>query len=203
MDSVELWRRILDSRCAEIETSGPGIIKSYDSAKRVAEVQPGVKRVISDEDDIPVYEELPIVQAVVLFPGADGFGITWPVAKDSVGLLVTLRRSITEWRDSNGAKPVEPADQRMHHLEAAVFLPAFALTDGASTPATAQNALVLTAATLLLGAHDATDQVTNDTKLQLELVKIKGILSTAVKSDLTPVATYTIGATGFPNIKGK
>jgi hypothetical protein len=210
-DRADVLRRILESRVADIETVGPGVVHSYDAATRTADVRPMTKRPIADEDDEIQHEELPIVPSCpVIFPGSGAFRITFPIKKGDGGALIHLKWSAAKWRSGDGSKPTEPGDVRMHHLGAAIFLPGWD-PDTIAIAATSEDAMVLVtdaATELRLRAHDATDKLTNDTKLQIELGKISAAIE-ALKTAVTTLGGsggpgYAApGATAFEKIKGK
>lgn len=105
---------------AEVHTACAGRIVRYDAAKQLADVKPLVQITYYDESGAAVTESLPVVPNVpVVFPGAGGFRITFPVkADDQTGdtvLLVFAEGSIDRWLASGG-NDVDPQDERRFHL---------------------------------------------------------------------------------------
>lgn len=163
---AELFTGALDSRAADVWTAAPGRVESYDPTTRTANVRVMTTRPVSNVDtDEVTHEELPILPSVpVCFPGAaGGILISWPIAVGTTGLLVFLTRSAGAWQTgaASGALPRDPGDLRLHHPGNCVFYPGL-VPDTASTPATAQNALVVAAPEVRLGDHTAVDMVALD-----------------------------------------
>lgn len=72
----ELVRRALESRTGEVFIAIPGIVTSYDAAKRTCSVVPAVRRPMPDEDGSVEGEDLPELQNVrVVFPRSSKFSI--------------------------------------------------------------------------------------------------------------------------------
>lgn len=162
-----------------------GRVEKYDPVTRTADIRVLVKRPIRNVDtDETEHEELPILPSIpVCFPGAGTDGaimISWPIAVGTLGLVLVQTLSGAKWRTgpANGAQPQEPGDQRTHHPGNARFLPGI-LTDTASTPATAVNALVIAAPEVRLGDHTAIDPVALEPASQANLDALVSAISGA------------------------
>lgn len=160
---AELVSLAQESRLSDVWTAMPGVVQSYDPTTRTADIRACVRRPIENVDTGEIeHEDLPILPSVpVLFPGAKGgIMMSWPIAQNTTGLLLVLTLSAAKWRSGadDGKFPAEPGDLRMHHPANVVFLPGW-IPDTASTPATAEPALVVAASEVRLGDHTATDFV--------------------------------------------
>lgn len=154
--------RAQESRLADLWTASIGIVESYDATTRTADVRPLLLRPIENGDTGAIdHEKIPILPSVsVLFPSSPFGGFSWPIPKGTTGLLVFLTLSPAKWRvgAADGGTEAEPGDLRLHHPAHAVFVPGL-VPDTASTPRTAENAIVVEGADVRLGAYDASDFV--------------------------------------------
>jgi hypothetical protein len=103
---------IIESRLADLHTSMPGQIMSFDSATQTATIQPCLQRKYQGEDDavnLPSIEDVP-----VHFVGSGDYWITTPVEVDSFVWLVFSERAIDKWLDLGGV--VDPAKSRKFDL---------------------------------------------------------------------------------------
>ncbi len=103
---------------ANVHTSQPGKIVSFDPATGLAEVEPQLKRKYFDEDSsraMPVISKVPVV-----FPGTDKAFIKFPLKAGDFVMLAFSERSIDRWR--NKGKAVDPEfDQRFALSDAIAF----------------------------------------------------------------------------------
>jgi hypothetical protein len=138
---TELIERFVENALEQVFVATPGIVQSYDPAKRVADVKPGLKHTTVTADGEEIIESLPVIPNVpVVMPRAGKFFIHLPLAKGDTVLLVFCDRSIEKFMYSAG-KEVDPVDLRLHDLSDAVAIPGFypvtkpltdVLTDGAA-----------------------------------------------------------------------
>lgn len=118
----ELLERAIASRIADVHVSMPGAVVSYDPATQTATIQPGLRRVVFDEDDAPVPEELPPIQNVpVVFPGSAALTLHFVLAAGDTGDIVFSSQSHNEWRASGQVST--PGDLKPHNLGSAKFYP--------------------------------------------------------------------------------
>jgi hypothetical protein len=76
----------------------------------------------TDEEGNEQFEALPVIPRVpVVFPGANGFRVTFPIVAGDTVLLVFADRSIDAWLDRGVL--VEPTDARSHDLADAIAIP--------------------------------------------------------------------------------
>jgi hypothetical protein len=100
----------------------PARVETYDATKQSVDVQPLVYEGYLDEAGKRQAERLPVVAGVpVVFPGAGGFRVTFPIAKGDTVLLVFASSSIDRWLALGGE--VDPQDDRRHHLSDAIAIP--------------------------------------------------------------------------------
>lgn len=119
---AEVIRRALDARLADVRVALPARVEKYDAAKQVVDVLPLLQERAVGEDGAELVESLPVVPNVpVVFPGAGGFRVTFPVQPGDTVLLVFSDRSLDVWQAKGGE--VDPVDLRRHHLADAVAIP--------------------------------------------------------------------------------
>lgn len=105
----------LDGRQAEVWTSLPGIIESYDASAQTASVQPAVKGWMKDEYGRMTFVELPLlVDVPVEFPAGGGFTLTFPVKPGDECVVEFQARCIDGWWQAGGIQ--KPLEKRMHDL---------------------------------------------------------------------------------------
>lgn len=110
---------MVEAERAEIWTSLPGKVVSYDPENQTVDVQPTYKPKHNGKAvDMPV---LPKVK--VIFPRAGGAGMTFPVKKGDGVLLSFMARDVSPWNKS-GDK-AEAGSARMHDLSSAVAILGF------------------------------------------------------------------------------
>jgi len=108
-------RESLDGRQAEIWTGMPGIIQSFDPAKRTCVVQPAIMAQVMKPDNTFVWEALPLLlDCPVIFPGGGGFVLTFPLKAGDEVFVNFGNRCIDQWYQSGGIQI--QAELRMHSL---------------------------------------------------------------------------------------
>jgi hypothetical protein len=118
----EVLGRALDARLEDLHVAMPAKVVRYDAAAQQVDVQPLVKGTYLDEQGNRVAESMPVVPCVpVLFPGAGGFRVTFPVTVGDTVLLVFSETSLDTWLQHGDE--VDPADERRHHLSDAIAIP--------------------------------------------------------------------------------
>lgn len=201
----------MNSRISDIETAAVGIVVAYDPTTRTADVQLATRRPTPTEDGEIVNTDRNVLPSVpVMFPGSGSVNVTWPIDVGTTGLVVTLRYSAQTWRASDGSLPTDPVDVRAHHESNSVFFPGWK-PDAAIVLGATQNAYVIDAPMVHLGAAVPTAFASNDTLLQAELGKvaaaiaaIAAVLNTAGPVTGAPgtIAPYVPAATAFTRVKG-
>lgn len=119
---ANVLRGAIEAQLARVHVSLPGRVERYDATKQLVDVKPLLQETVTDADGNETPESLPVICNVpVVFPGAGGFRLTFPVAIGDTVLLVFTDRSLDEWLARGGE--LEPAHLRRHHLSDAVALP--------------------------------------------------------------------------------
>lgn len=107
---------------ADMRVSLPARVERYDASTQTADVKPLLKDAFVEEDGTRAIESLPVVTNVpVVFPGAGGFRLTFPVRAGDTVLLVFADRSLDAWLAQGGE--ASPSDDRRHNLSDAVAIP--------------------------------------------------------------------------------
>ncbi len=100
---------------AGIYTALPGIIQSFDPAKRTVTIQPTLKAQVQAPNGDKSWVTLPLlVDCPVIFPGGGGFVLTFPLAQGTETLVIFASRCIDAWWQSGGIQV--QAELRMHDL---------------------------------------------------------------------------------------
>lgn len=119
---AEILNAFKASIMAELRVSCPAKVVSWDASKQLADVKPLIKDIFEGEDGEVQHLSIPVITNVpVVFPGAGGMRITFPVAIGDTVHLVFCDRSIDAWLDQGGE--TAPVDQRRHHIADAVAYP--------------------------------------------------------------------------------
>ncbi|MBN4665445.1 hypothetical protein HUS70_07370 [Pandoraea nosoerga] len=114
-DPEAVLRNILEGFRAEIWTSLPGIIQSFDPQAMTCTVQPAIKMRARGPDGTVTSIALPLlVDCPVQFPAGGNCTLTFPVKRGDECLVVFASRCIDAWWQSGGVQ--EQADARMHDL---------------------------------------------------------------------------------------
>ena len=114
---VEIHRTAIRARMADVRTSVPGVIVSYDSAEQTCTVNAAVR--IPDADGIP--QELPqLVDVPVCQPRGGGYFAHFPLAAGDAVLISFSEADFTAWRESGEVS--DPINVRRHGLNAYVIL---------------------------------------------------------------------------------
>lgn len=146
----------LTSALADVHTSMPGVVVSYDAASRRASVQPLIQRAYFDEDDVRQVERYPVLPSVpVVMPGNSSVGLVWTVKPGDRVLIVFSESSMNQWlaQDSEG----DPLDERRHSLSDALAIPGLNPTGDVTDDV--GDALVLHGDDVKLGSKDASKRV--------------------------------------------
>lgn len=114
-DPIVAMRAAMQGERVTLWTALPGIVQSFDAARMTAEVQPAVMAQVEAADGSKAWVKLPLlVDCPVMFPGAGGFTLTFPVRAGDECLMVFASRCIDLWWQQGGIR--EQADFRLHDL---------------------------------------------------------------------------------------
>ena len=120
-DYIEAHQTGLDGRQAQIHTSQPGLISSFDAGAMTVKVQPATQAMETQQDGSrkPV-DPTPLHDVPVHFPGGGGYTLTFPINGQDEALLIHQHRSIDNWHTMGGTQPI--SDYRMHDVNDAVAM---------------------------------------------------------------------------------
>lgn len=119
---ADVIKGAIEARLLEVHTAIPGVIDTFDAATGLADVKPQIYAPSRTEAGEVEYSALPIIAGVpVVFPGAGGFRLTFPVQKGDPVLLIFTEASLDKWVQAGG--DADPGDQRRFHLSDAIALP--------------------------------------------------------------------------------
>lgn len=122
-DAEETMRTVLDGRQSRIWTAMPGIVQTVDLVKMTCSVQPAIQGTVTDENGNKQNVNYPLlINVPIVFPGAGGFIITFPIAANDEVLVVFASRCIDSWWQSGGTLN-QPMEARMHDLSDGFALP--------------------------------------------------------------------------------
>jgi len=108
-----------------VHTATPGIVTAWDGGHKVS-VQPAlkIKREGGDPMALPELMDVPLI-----YPGGNGFRLTFPIAVGDTVLLIFSERAIETWLDSGDV--VDPASSRAFDLSDAIAIPGLIPYSGA------------------------------------------------------------------------
>lgn len=119
-DPEEATRVAQDGHQAQIWTSIPGVIQSFDPGEQTAVVQPVIQGIIQAKDGSFSNANMPLLLDVpVEFPSGGGYTMTFPIAPGDECMVEFSSRCIDAWWQNGGTANVQ-MDQRMHDLSDAV-----------------------------------------------------------------------------------
>jgi hypothetical protein len=118
----EVLEKAVDSSARALRVAMPARVEKYDAGRQSVDVKPLVQDWYEDEQGARRSVSIPVISQVpVVFPGAGGFRLTFPIQSGDTVLLVFTDRSIDKWLHAGGE--VDPVDIRMHQLSDAVAIP--------------------------------------------------------------------------------
>lgn len=106
-----------DAFAAQLWTSLPGIIQSFDPVAQTCTIVPAVQgAVITPSGEVQLVDLPVLVDCPVLWPNGGGFTLTFPIEPGDEGLIMFASRCIDSWWESGSSTPVPPAEIRFHDL---------------------------------------------------------------------------------------
>lgn len=119
---AEVIRAAIQAHDADLHVSIPAEVVRADLARGQVDVRPLVKEVLAAGDGARVAFSVPVIADVpIVWPGAGGYRLTFPVVAGDTVLLVFSDRSLDAWLTRGGE--VDPGDDRRHALSDAVAIP--------------------------------------------------------------------------------
>lgn len=115
-DLEEVVRIALDGLRANLWTSLPCVVESYDPVKLTVVCTPTVKVSLRSADGTFSWVTIPLLRDVpVVFPSGGGFAITWPIQEGDEVLVVFASRCIDGWWAYGGVQL--PSELRFNTLD--------------------------------------------------------------------------------------
>ena len=172
----------------------PGKVVRYDAAKQLVDVQPLIKEAVKDEEGNVTARERPVIPNVpVVFPGAGGFALTFPIQTGDLVVLLYAHASLDRWLESDGRRSIDPGSPVSNSAT-----DAFALL----APATARVPRNVAPTNQVRLGHDSTNgAVVRITQGEVSIDDGSGAVSLATKADLQSLISY-LNSTGLPVVGG-
>lgn len=116
---MQLIEETFEYGMTNVHTAFPAVVKNYDAETRRAEVQPSLKRKMSNGEfmDLPIIVDVP-----VLYFGTTKAGIHIPLEEGDEVLIVCSERCLDSWKDAGGDS-IEDTDTRKFSMPDAVAIP--------------------------------------------------------------------------------
>lgn len=166
---VDVIKDAIDSRLLEVHTGFPATVDSYNAGAGTVDVTPCISRVLRDEDDERIVERMPRMLSVpVLFPGAGGYSITFPIAQGDTVMVMVGEFPLGEWLANENT---DPQDERRHSLAGAIAYPCIRPTSKASANATTDK-IVIAGGPVYLGTKNAAEAIPKGNTLDNYLSQI-------------------------------
>lgn len=203
----EFLRRVVDSRVQDIQTSFPARVVSYDPDTQTADLEPQVRRPLTDEDGDVSGEDLPVIPNVpIIFPRGKGdtIRIVWELQENDFVWVHVCTNAIGNWRRTGEVS--DPGDVRPHSLGNCFAVPG-AAPNSKALAHDPDHALVIEAPLIKLG-KDATDYAALAAKVEQNLNAIKTALGSATAPSGGGPVTYgtpytSVTAVGASQVKVK
>ncbi len=142
---VEAFSNAREAMFTEMRVALPGVVESYDSEKRTANVLPLIMRRALDSAapvSLPVLPNVPIMH-----PQTQAGALLLPIAKGDPVTLLFSDRSLDQWKSSNGGQPTEAEEKRKHEISDCWAFPGGWPNAFPFTPATDATNLAIQVAT--------------------------------------------------------
>jgi hypothetical protein len=115
-------RKAAELAMIDVRVAIPARVEKVDLQHALIDAKPLVKEVVRDAEDDRQALSVPVVSNIpVIFPGAGGMRVTFPLKRGDTVLLLFADRSLDSWLVGGGE--VDPIDDRRHHLTDAVAIP--------------------------------------------------------------------------------
>jgi hypothetical protein len=181
----DLIRGWIEHHLADVHTSMPARVQSYDAASQTATLVPLVRHAVLQGDGSVEREELPVLPSVpVLWPRFAGHFVAGALAAGDVVLVVFCESDTGPWRAGSGDVS-NPADLRRHSLSHGVAIPGLAHGAGAL-----QHAPAATGTDRLVIGDDADEGTRITLRADGTVLVARG---TAVQIQVDPDGTVHLG----------
>lgn len=202
----DLLKQGVRGAVAQVHTSMPGVVVSYNRDTQLASVQPAIKAAYAHPDTgertpyaLPVIANVPVA-----FPQGGGFSMAWDLVAGDEVLLCFCERSTDEWKTHGGAGH-ETQDARRHDLQDAIALPQLrSPSSPIEADGVAAGAVVLRCDDLRLGSSAAAEYVALATLVDATFQALSTVFGawTPVSGDgglALKTALTTLIASGWPS----
>lgn len=199
--AADLARRAVRIALEQLRTAHPAQVLKWDAAAQRVDVQPLLLDVYEEEGGARATQKLPVITNVpVVFPGAGGFRLTFPVKVGDTVLLVFAERSLDTWLAKGGL--ADPVDVRTHHLSDAIAIPGLRSFADPLGPVRADACtlgeddgaqVVVKDGTVHLGEHDANQALLLGTSYRAAQAQLHALVKAAL----------TAAAAGFTDLAAK
>jgi len=119
---AQVIRAALRAHAADLHVAIPASVERVDLALGQVDARPLVKDLVGDQEAALRALAMPVITNVpIVWPGAGGCRLTFPLAVGDTVLLLFADRSLDVWLAKGGE--VDPGDPRRHALSDAVAIP--------------------------------------------------------------------------------
>jgi len=119
---AEILTEAIESKLLDVHTALPGVIQKYDATTQTADIQIQLKRVLLNDNEELVSEDLPVLPNVpIAFPRSSNFFISFPLAAGDFVFVIFSELSLDVWRSKGSL--CSPGDARRHSLTGGVAIP--------------------------------------------------------------------------------
>ena len=116
---TEALATLIERLIARIETSIPGIVKSFDSNRQILVVEPAIRKIQTIDGEQTFLNVPPVIEVPMAFSHAQtlGFALTVPISQGDSVLLEIAHKSVDDWvRFGKIQNPAEPVVSRHHQI---------------------------------------------------------------------------------------
>jgi hypothetical protein len=165
-DNEEASRLMLEGWQSKVWTAMPGIVQSVDLDAMTCTVQVAIQGRFEDQNGNIQFVNISLLQDVpIVFPGAGGFTITFPIAANDEVLVVFSARCIDSWWQNGGYENV-PMEYRMHDLSDGFAIPG---------PKSQPNVVNVDAANLVIQKNDGSVSIKITPSGEIDIVAPSGV----------------------------
>jgi hypothetical protein len=120
----EVMKKYLDDNQTRINTAMPGVVESFDAAKKTADISIPITPTYKGDDGEQLEDPFPVLMEVpVLYLGGGNSTTTYSLKKGTPVLVIFCQTDLAQWFLSDGKEPVSMETGEMHSESNAVCLP--------------------------------------------------------------------------------
>lgn len=206
----QVLESVMTDRLADVHTAMPGSVESFDPVRQTANVKLLLKRRVTRENgEVEDVSTGVAVNVPVVFPGAGGFRLVFPLNAGDGVLVVFAESSIDQWQSLGGE---QPGGVRRFHLADAIALPGLRHDVWAGLPASGMSigsdsgpGIVLSPTDVQLGAREgspATEAAIHGTYFVTQLQTLHAAASAAATASAAAHAANAALAALLPTVTG-